>query len=266
MDEGDVQEPDDAQDGPESGAFQGVIAVAFEHHVGHEDQPEDQGEGQLRIPDPPGAPDRFGPQGPREQDQGAEEEADLGGAGGPDVPAFVFAPEVEDAEEEDEREAGIHRKGRGHVEVHNFLGQAHLFFHTGVDQGHVGGDEHADEGQDAQSRGPEVGAFLHLYLFLHHVVKQEQTGRDEEDRKCSAEFEPVCDCREGLARQHGPKGFDSCEEDGDEYGEGEHGQERLFEPGVDGHGGKEGAHGRESNRAPGRAAAGAGAGAPRRRC
>ncbi len=67
VNEGHVKETDDAEHGAKTSALYGVFAVVAQHEVGHKDEPEHQGEGELRIPNPPGTPDGFGPYGTGEE-------------------------------------------------------------------------------------------------------------------------------------------------------------------------------------------------------
>ena len=138
---------------PESGALQRVFTVTLQHHVSDENQPEDQREGQLSVPYPPGPPDGFRPDGTGEEHERTEEQPDLRGAGSPYVPPLFRSNEVQDAEDEDKKKGGIHRKSRRHVKVEDFLGKAHLPFHARVHEREPGRNQHTDQRQHAQDTG-----------------------------------------------------------------------------------------------------------------
>ena len=177
MDEWGVKKADDTQYSPEPGTLQGVFTVTLQHHVGDKNKPEDQGEGQLSVPHPPGAPDGFRPDGAGEKHERAEEETDFGGARSPYVPPFFPSNEIQNAEDENEEKGGVHREGRRHVKIEYFLGEAHLPFHACVHEGKVGRNQHANQRQDAEDTGPKVQPFPHITPRSHNRTKARRPPR-----------------------------------------------------------------------------------------
>src|SRR5947209_11420516 len=97
VDDGDVYEAHDGEDGSRPCAGRSTTHVAPQHDVSNVDEPEDESSGQASIPCPPCSPGGASPDGAGEQGKGDEDGPYFRGGTGEPVPVFVFLPQVGDA-------------------------------------------------------------------------------------------------------------------------------------------------------------------------
>src|SRR5947209_5110842 len=122
VDDGDVYEANDGEDGPSSCTGRGAAHVAAQHDVGDVDEPEDESGGQTGIPCPPCSPGGTPPDGTGEQGEGDEDGPYFSGSTGEPVPALVFLPEVGNACDSHDAEGEHADPCDGDVEVEDTLG------------------------------------------------------------------------------------------------------------------------------------------------
>ena len=84
IDDGHVEGAEDAQDGGQRLHLR-AGGKAAQQQVADVDEPEDQGGGQPRVPGPPDAPGAASPERAGDEDDGAEDHADLGAGQRPGV-------------------------------------------------------------------------------------------------------------------------------------------------------------------------------------
>src|SRR5262249_61431855 len=105
-----------------------------------------------RVPRPPHAPDRPRPDRSRDQHEGAEEHAHLGGGECEAICRPRAPPEVYRARTGDDEEAEERRPGRRHVEIEDALHDAHLRLGGNDDEDEPLREEHDDQGRPREQR------------------------------------------------------------------------------------------------------------------
>src|SRR5215470_1368375 len=121
VDDGDINEADDAKDSGGSGAGRGATHVIAQHEVADVDKPEDERRGKFGVPGPPCAPGSAAPDGAGYESQGGEEGPKFSGRACCVVPTFVFFPEIDDADDGEYARGEHGYPGDGDVEVEDAL-------------------------------------------------------------------------------------------------------------------------------------------------
>lgn len=147
VDEGDIEEGDDAIDGADAGAARGRSDDGSQDEVEEIESEEDKAEGEAGAPGPPEVPGAVRPDHAGGEHDGAEEDTDAGAGEGEVVPEGSSLPEVAEAGKKDEEagEEGVHCDGE--VEVEHFLGRSGEFIDRRAIEGEVEGEGRGDEGQ-----------------------------------------------------------------------------------------------------------------------
>src|SRR5271156_717162 len=108
IDERDIERRENCEDGGEGCFLFGIFYQAAQQQVGDEEQPEDEGRGELRVPGPPDAPDGTGPERAGDEAYGAAHDPDFDAGDAEGVPLAFAGDEIGDAGVEGDEEGAEH--------------------------------------------------------------------------------------------------------------------------------------------------------------
>src|SRR5271156_4048229 len=121
IDQRNVERREDCENGGEGCFLFGIFYQAAQQQVGDEEQPEDEGGGELRVPGPPDTPDGSCPERAGDQADRAADDADFDAGDTEGVPFAISGYEIGHAGVEGDEEAAEHGIPAGDVEIENAL-------------------------------------------------------------------------------------------------------------------------------------------------
>ena len=133
IDERDIERRENCEDSGKGCLLFGIFYQAAEQQVGDEEQPEDEGGGELGVPGPPDTPDGTRPEWAGDQADGAAHHAYFDGGNAERVPFAFAGDEISNAGVEGDEEGAEHGVPTGYVEIEDAL--------DGVHGGFIGRDE-----------------------------------------------------------------------------------------------------------------------------
>src|SRR5207245_4966080 len=117
MNDWHVDEAEDADHRRKPRRLAARLSEAADHQVAGVDDPEHQRRGEARVPRPERAADRLRPDHPPDESRGGEDESYQGACTRKPVAGRVLLPEIDDAPDQDDREALVRGDRRAHVEI-----------------------------------------------------------------------------------------------------------------------------------------------------
>src|ERR1035437_5593937 len=142
----------------------GIDDVASQHEVGDKQKPQNEGEGQARVPCPPDTPGGFCPQGAGDDYAGAEDKPYFRRAVGELIRGLTAILQISNATNKNQ-EIGQHcRPGRRYVDVEDALHFAHGRFLRRIKKDQIRGHNQPDKRDDKMQ--PEREDFTHALSLV----------------------------------------------------------------------------------------------------